>query len=107
MIWCWMPVSARIALHRWMLASTMWRLHSGREGHAAAEPLLLAELENLVEGVLADVVAVGEVQLRRGDVARVDLLDEAVHHRSGERVPVDDLALRAAAGRRGTASPSG
>ena len=49
MIWCLMPVWARIASHRWMLASAMWRLHSGdratpRRNHCSSRSTGLTHL---------------------------------------------------------------
>src|ERR1035437_289870 len=67
-----------------------------READASPEPLLLSKTEYLVEGVSAGLTAIGEIHLRRCHIARMDLLDEAVHHGTSEGVLVDDLTLQRA-----------
>ena len=63
MTWCFMPVSSTHRLHRWMLASAMWRLHSGdsatpRRNHASSRS------SRTSSRVCVGCRRVGEVELR-------------------------------------------
>jgi len=64
------------------------------KSHASSEPRFFSELENFVECVELRVVAISEVKLLWSDISGVDLLDEAVDHRPGERVAVDHFTLK-------------
>ena len=63
------------------------------ERDAARDPVLLAQLHQLVERVPVLLAAPGEVDLGRRDVGRGDLLDVSALHRVAERIAVDELAL--------------
>ena len=63
MIWCWIPVCARSMLQRMDARLDDVAVALRRERDAAAEPLLLAELEHLLERVAPRVAVVREVEL--------------------------------------------